>query len=113
MTCSQNDGYHVGSTFPSASVVENLVKHGGAILLTFDYDVKVVISLLMVWYDRLNPNANASNVVIVDVAKLDLEKKVWCGGLNWIKMLLDHNSHHKITFKEKLLEINPRMEFQF
>jgi hypothetical protein len=28
-------------------------------------------------------------------------------------MLLDHKSHHKITFKEKLLEINPRMEFQF
>jgi hypothetical protein len=28
-------------------------------------------------------------------------------------MLLDHNSHHRITFKEKLLEINPRMEFQF
>jgi hypothetical protein len=67
----------------------------------------------MVWYDQLNPIANAYNVVIVDVVKLDPEKKVWCGGFNWIKMLLDHNSHHRITFKEKLLEINPRMEFQF
>lgn len=66
--------------FQALCVVENLVKHGDAILLTFDYNVRVVIPLLMVWYDQLNPIANASNVVIIDVAKLDLEKKVWCGG---------------------------------
>jgi hypothetical protein len=50
------DGWHVHKMmaimlvphFQALCVVENLVKHGGAILLTFDYDIKVVIPLLMV-----------------------------------------------------------------
>lgn len=115
------DGWHVHNMmvimlvphFQALCFVENLVEHGDVILLTFDYDVKVVIPLLMVWYDQLKPIDNASNVVIVDATKLDLEKKVWFGGFNWIKMLLDHNFHHKITFKGKLLKVNPWTKFQW
>jgi hypothetical protein len=50
------DGWHVHKMmvimlvphFQVLCVVENLVKHGDAILLTSDYDVRVVIPLLMV-----------------------------------------------------------------
>jgi hypothetical protein len=46
--CSQIDGYHDDSTFPSFVCCGKLGETLDAILLTFDYDVKVVIPLLMV-----------------------------------------------------------------
>jgi hypothetical protein len=45
--------------------------------LAFKYDVKVVNALLMVFFYQLNPTTNASIVIAVDLAKPNLEKKMF------------------------------------
>jgi hypothetical protein len=56
--------------FKTLHIVENLVGHENVILLTSKYDIKVVIPLLMVCFDLLNPIATASITIVVDVARL-------------------------------------------
>ncbi len=45
------------SHFKALWIVQNLVGYVNGIWLTFEYDVKVVVPLLMVCFDRLNPIA--------------------------------------------------------
>jgi hypothetical protein len=49
---------------------------GDVIRLASEYDVKVVIPLLMVCFDKLNPITNTYVVVVVDVASPKLEKNM-------------------------------------
>jgi hypothetical protein len=41
--------------FKSLQVMKSFVGHNNAIHLTIEYDVKDVISLLMIFFDQLNP----------------------------------------------------------
>jgi hypothetical protein len=41
--------------FKSLCVVENLLGRGNAIQLAIEYDARIVISLLMVYFEQLNP----------------------------------------------------------
>jgi hypothetical protein len=50
MTCSQHDGYHVGSMLQSFAYCGNLVGRD-TIWLASKYDVKVVIPFLIVCFD--------------------------------------------------------------
>jgi len=63
--------------FKALHLEENLVGHGDAIRLAFEYDVKVVVPLLMVCFDKLNPIANTSIVVVFDVAGPKLEENMF------------------------------------
>ncbi len=64
---SQHDGYHVGSTLPGFVDSRKLVGTQECNLMTFKYNVKVVILLLMVCFYQLNPNANTSIVAAINV----------------------------------------------
>jgi hypothetical protein len=57
--------------------VENLMGHVNVIQLTSKYDIKVVIPFLIVCFDWLNLTTNASITIVVDVARLKLEKKIF------------------------------------
>jgi len=82
MTCVQNDGYHVGSMFQVFTHCEKFGGCGNVIWLAFEYDVKVVVFVLMVCFDRLNPITIASIVATFNLVKSKFEKKLLCGGFN-------------------------------
>jgi hypothetical protein len=48
---------------------------------TFKYDIKIVIPLVMVCINQLNPIINASTITPIDVVKLNLEKICLVEGL--------------------------------
>jgi hypothetical protein len=56
--------------FKALHIVENLVGHMNAFLLTSEYDVKVVIHLLMVCFDLLNPDVSKYVIAAIDVIGL-------------------------------------------
>jgi len=58
--------------FKTLRIVENLVGCGNVVRLAFKYDIKVVVLLLMVCFDQLNPIAITS-IVAIDFARLELE----------------------------------------
>lgn len=47
--------------------------------MAFKYDINVVIPLLMVCFHQLNLTTNAHTITIVDIVRLNLEKKMWWG----------------------------------
>jgi hypothetical protein len=66
-------------------------KFGGCknvIRLTFEYDAKVVILLLMVCFERLNPIATASTTTTNDV-RLEFEENRFGWGLQF-RNVLEH-----------------------
>jgi hypothetical protein len=62
--------------FKVLHIVENLVVRRDAIRLASKYDFKVVILLLMVCFDKLNPIMNTSIVMVVDVVSPRFEKNM-------------------------------------
>jgi len=68
--------------FKSLHIVKKLVGCGNVIWLAFEYDVKVVVFVLMVCFDRLNPITIASIVATFNLVKSKFEKKLLCGGFN-------------------------------
>jgi hypothetical protein len=46
--------------FKFLHVVKNYVTHGNEIWLALQYDGRVVVPLLMIFFDWLNPTTNAS-----------------------------------------------------
>jgi len=65
--------------FKSLRVMENLLGRGNAIRLAIEYDARIVIPLLMVCFEQLNPYivVNASIVTItVDVGE-DFEENMF------------------------------------
>jgi len=50
---------------------------GNAIRLAFEYDVKVVVPLLMVCFDQLNPIVGTSTIATIDVVGPKLEKHMF------------------------------------
>jgi hypothetical protein len=67
------------SRFKSLRIVENLLGRGNAIRLATKYDARIVIPLLMVWFEQLNPIAiNAFVVVVaVDVVGEEFEENMF------------------------------------
>jgi hypothetical protein len=63
--------------FKALCIVENLVGHKNAIRLTFEYDFKVVVPLLMVCFDWLNHVANTSVIASINVARPELEENMF------------------------------------
>jgi hypothetical protein len=63
--------------FKALHIVENLVGCGNAIQLASEYDVKVVIPLLMVCFGRLNLVVGISAIAAIDVVRLELEKNMF------------------------------------
>jgi hypothetical protein len=60
---------------------ENLVEHGNTTWLTFEYDVKVVVPLLMVcFYNWLNLTTIVFVTSKVDVVGLELEENMFVVG---------------------------------
>jgi hypothetical protein len=70
----QHDDYHVGSTFQSFTCNEKLGGTCKCNPISIDYDVKVVIPLLMACFDQLNHIVNASTLKVVDDVGLDFEE---------------------------------------
>jgi hypothetical protein len=60
-------------------IVQSLVGCRNAIKLTFKYDAKIMISLLMVCFEWLNPNIVTSTKLIDDVG-LELEQNMFRTG---------------------------------
>jgi hypothetical protein len=54
--------------------VENYERHWEAICFAFEYDVKIVITLLMICFDQLNPISQTC-VVAINVLAFQFEKK--------------------------------------
>jgi hypothetical protein len=76
----QYDGYHVGYTFQGFTCIGKLGGTCKCNLISIDYDVKVVIPLLMACFDQLNPTINESTIRVVDDVGLDFEENtclVW------------------------------------
>jgi hypothetical protein len=67
--------------FKALRIVESLVGCKNAIQLTFEYDAKVVILLLMVCFERLNPIDIAFATTTNDV-RLKFEENMFGWGLN-------------------------------
>ncbi len=65
--------------FKALRIVESLAKCKNATKLTFEYDAKVVIPLLMVCFERLNPIAITYAITTNDV-KLEFEKNMFGWG---------------------------------
>jgi hypothetical protein len=78
--------------FKSLCVVENLLGHGNAIRLAIEYGAKIVISLLMVYFEQLNPTTvNAfATIVTVDVVGEEFEKYMFGVGGPQLKNLHAH-----------------------
>jgi len=62
--------------FKALQIVESLVGCRNAIRLTFEYDAKVVILLLMVCFEWLNPIAIAS-ATTTNVVRLEFEEDMF------------------------------------
>jgi hypothetical protein len=54
--------------------VENYERRWEAICFAFEYDAKIVIALLMICFDRLNPISQTC-VIVIDVLAFQFEKK--------------------------------------
>ncbi len=67
--------------FKALRIMANLVRRRNAIRLAFEYDVKVVVPLLMVCFDRLNPIASTSVIVAIDATGPKLEENMFRLGL--------------------------------
>jgi hypothetical protein len=59
--------------FKALCIVENLVGCRNAFQLAYEYDVKVVVPLLMVCVDMLNPTIGTSAIATIDVIGPDVE----------------------------------------
>jgi hypothetical protein len=57
--------------------------------LAYEYDVKVVISLLMVCFDCLNPITNASTTIAFDVTRPNFKENMLGKGLQ-LKNLFEY-----------------------
>jgi hypothetical protein len=62
--------------FKALWIVEGLVGCGNVIRLTSKYDAKVVIPLLMVCFEWLNPNT-IGVITTIDDVRLELEKYIF------------------------------------
>ncbi len=62
-------------------IVESSVGHENVIKLTFEYNDKIVILLLMVCFEQLNPST-ITVVVVVDDVGLELEKNMFGMGVS-------------------------------
>ncbi len=79
--------------FKSFRIVENLLGCGNAIQLVTEYDVSIVIPLLMVCFEQLNPIAiNALVVVVVDVVGEEFEENMFGVGAS-----IEESSHALVT----------------
>jgi hypothetical protein len=67
--------------FKALRIMANLVRRRNAIRLAFEYDVKVVVPLLMVCFDWLNPIASTSVIVAIDATGSKLEENMFRLGL--------------------------------
>ncbi len=67
------------SHFKFLRVVENLLGRGNAILLAIEYDARIVIPLLMVWFEQLIPYivVDASIATITFDVGEDFEKNMF------------------------------------
>ncbi len=63
--------------FTALRIVENLVGHMNAFLLTSKYDVKVVVHLLMVRFDILNLDVGKYVIAAIDVIGLELGENMF------------------------------------
>ncbi len=57
--------------------------------MAYEYDVKVVISLLMVCFDWLNPITNASTTIAFDVTRPNFEENMFGKGFQ-LRNLFEH-----------------------
>jgi hypothetical protein len=55
--------------FKSLLDVKNLVGHGNVIQLAFEYDLKVMIPLLMICFKTLNPTAKLAHILVMMTLK--------------------------------------------
>jgi hypothetical protein len=69
--------------------VENLVGHRNAFQLAYEYDVKVVVLLLMVCFDLLNFDVGTSAIATIDVIGPEFEENMFGVGLQ-LKNLFEH-----------------------
>jgi len=60
--------------FKILQVVKNYVAHGEVICFAFEYDGKIMIPLLMIFFDQLNPISQAC-AIIFDVHVFQFEEK--------------------------------------
>ncbi len=67
----------MGSTLKSLCIVDNLLGHGNAIRLATEYDAKIVILLLMVYFERLN-------LIVVNALAVVATINVWVRNLKKI-----------------------------
>jgi hypothetical protein len=65
--------------FKSLHIVDDLLGHGNAIRLAIEYDAKIVIPLLMVCFEWLNPIAISASTVatIVNVVVEEFEENMF------------------------------------
>jgi hypothetical protein len=63
--------------FKALCIVENLVRHKNAFRLTSEYDVKIVILLLMVCFDMLNLEFGTFAIATIDVIGPKLEENMF------------------------------------
>jgi hypothetical protein len=63
--------------FKALRIMANLVGRANAIRLVFEYDVKVVVPLLMVCFDRLNHVARTTSIVTIDATGPELEDNMF------------------------------------
>jgi hypothetical protein len=80
----QHDGYHVEYTFQGFTCTGKLGGTCKCNPININYDVKIVIPLLMACFDQLNPTINASSIRVVDDVGLDFEENtclVWGGSI--------------------------------
>jgi hypothetical protein len=70
----QHDNHHVGSTFQGFTCNGKLGGTCKCNPISIDYDVKVVIHILMACFDQLNPIVNAFILKVVDDVGLDFEE---------------------------------------
>jgi hypothetical protein len=67
--------------FKALCIVEHLVRCRNVVILTFEYDAKVVIVFLMVCFDQLNPNTTAFMTTTNDMG-WELEENMFGVGLS-------------------------------
>ncbi len=63
--------------FKALCIVENLVGRRNAFQLAYEYDVKVVVPLLMVCFDLLNADVGTSTIATIDVIRPKFEENMF------------------------------------
>ncbi len=89
--------------FKALLIMANLVGHENAIRLAFEYDVKVVVPLLTICFDRLNPVASTFAIVAINVTWPKLEANMFRVGAS-----IEDSSWSSVTgewplFKKKII----------